>query len=322
MTDKWDTVGVDRRSFLAAGATLAIGVTGGCTGCGKLPTARGSMEPVTDEDIAERATHSEDLTPSNSRYQFVRRMVENGSVTVEGTEPKVHEDRTVVFDGAVYRLSHEVVATEPATSYQFTLNPVDSDVSDGETIRYEDLPAVDRRKFAERGLDDPSFIGFGSTMLYTHEERPKSVLVPDPNVSVIVWDADTRGRWTVDGSYESPLKTYRYASEVVHESAAAYGAEIREEYAFALTGLSARERDIVRTAIEDGYVVAPDESPSEAFWRFAERFGSHDELHRSDEDREADDTPVSGTYLVRYEGTVYWTRVRAPARGPTTSAGG
>lgn len=313
---------MNRRSFLASGATLAIGVTGGCTGCAKLPTARVSMEPVTDEEIAERATHSEDLAPENDRYQFVRRTVENESVTSEGTEPKVPQNHTFVFDGAVYRLSHEVVATELATSYQFTLNPVEGEVADEETIRYEDLPAVDRRKFAERGLDDPSFLGFGSTILYTHEERAKSRLVPDPNFSVVVWDEDTRGRWSVDGSYESPLKTYRYAAEVVHESAAQFGAEIREEYAFALSGLSAGEREIVEAAIEDGYVVSPDESPSEAFWRLAERFGRHDEFYRDDEDHEADDDPISGTYLVRYDGTVYWTRVRAPERRTATGNGG
>lgn len=146
---------MNRRSFLASGATLAIGLTGGCTGCAQVPTARVSMEPVTDEEIAERATYSEDLTPENDRYQFVRRVVENESVTSEGTEPTLPQNHTVVFDGTVYRFAHEVVSSEPATSYQFTLDPVEGEVASSETIRYDELPEVDRRKLAERGLDDP-----------------------------------------------------------------------------------------------------------------------------------------------------------------------
>lgn len=310
---------MNRRSFLAAGATLAIGTTGGCTGCAQMPTAWVSMEPVTDEEIAERATHSEDLTPSNSRYRFVEPVVNDESVTDEGTEPTVPQNHTVVFDGAVYRLTHEVVATEPATSYPFTLNPVDGEVADDETIRYDDLPEVDRQKFEERGLDDPGFLGFGSTILYTQDEREASLLVPDPNFSVIVWGDDTRGRWSVDDCYDTALKTYQYTSEVVHKSAAAYGAAIREEHALALSGLSAGEREIVREAIEDGYAVEPDGSPPDAFWHLAERFGGHDEYRRDGEGSD-DDTPVSGTYLVRYDGTVYWTRVRAPEREMTTDS--
>lgn len=340
---------MDRRSFLAAGATLAIGVTGGCTGCAQASTAKLSMEAMTNEEIAERATRSGNLDPSNSRYEFVQRVVENDSVTVEDTEPRYPENRPFVFDGGVYRLSLDIVDSDPATNYRFTLDPVDGDsstdgdtvgdseVRGGESVRYEELPEVDRRNFAERGLDDPDRLGYSSSMLYTNEERSESVLVPDPEYSIIVWDEDTRGRWTVDGSVATSLQTYRYDSEVVRESAAAYGAAIREEYAFELSGLSEAERDVVTRAIEGGHVVPPDESPTDAFWTLAERFGRRDEFHRDDEDRTADDrtsddrsaddmtsddTPVSGTYIVRYERTVYWTRVRAPARGSTTNAAG
>lgn len=358
---------MNRRSFLAAGATLAAGVTGGCTGCARIPTAKVSMEATTDEEIAVRATRSEDLDPSTDRYEFVRRVIENGPITVEDTEPRYPENRPFVFDGGVYRLSYEIVDSEPATSYRFTLESVDGEVEnggvekggveDGESIRYEELPEVDRRNLAERGLDDPEIVGFSSSILYTREERSESVLVPEPEYAVVVWDEDTRGRWTVDRATETPLKTYRYGSEVVHESAAAYGATLREEYAFELSGLSEAERDIVTQAIDaGGYRIAPDESPPDAFWTLAERFGRRDEFRRPGEDGGGeggdgenggdeggngkngsgeggddesegdedgdDDTPVSGTYLVRYEGTVYWTRVRAPARETTTDVVG
>lgn len=323
---------MNRRSFLATGATLAVGVTGGCTGCARMPTARLSMEPVSDEEIAERATRSADLEPPSSRYRFASRVVENGPVTVEDTEPPFPADSPFVLDGGVYRLSVDIVDSVSATRYRFTLDPADGDDSTegrtkhAETIRYGELPPVDRKKFESDGLDDPDHLGVSAGMVYTDDEQSESVLVPEPEYDVVVWDDGTRGRWRVDGSAPTSLQTYRYDSAVVHESAAEYGASLREEYAFELSGISDAERDVASTAIEDAYVVAPDESPPDAFWTLAERFGRHAEFPRPSSggtpDRETtDDTPVSGTYVVLYDGTAYWTRVRAPARETTETNG-
>lgn len=314
---------MDRREFLASGATLAVAVAGGCTGCARAPAASLHMEPTTDAEIAERVTYRLD-EGSSERYRLVADAVENDAATVKDTDPPLPANRSVVYEDAVYRLSREVVDSAPATAFSFTLDPVEGSVAERETVRFEDLPAVDREKFAARGWADGDFLGFGSSLRYRESEIPKSALVPDPEHSVIVWDAETKGRFEVDGSRETSVKTYRYNAEQVNDSAADYGAKIRERYAFELSGLSSGERDIVSQAIEDqgGYYVPGGEEPPDAVWDLAEQFRSQEEVRYAWEDDE-DDSPsgrVDGTYVVRYDGEVYWTRVRVSREGMTTTA--
>ncbi|NHN61211.1 MULTISPECIES: hypothetical protein [Halorussus] len=316
---------MDRREFLASGATLAIAVAGGCTGCARAPAASLHMEQITDAGIAEKVTYRLDEGPSE-RNRLVADAVENDSATVGDTDPPLPANRSVVYDDAVYRLSREVVASAPATAFSFTLDPVDESVSESETVRFEDLPAVDREKFAARGWADGGFLGVGSSLRYREGEISESALVPEPEHSVIVWNAETRGRFEVDGSRETSLKTYRYEAEQVNPSAEAYGATIRERYAFELSGLSSEERDVVSQAIEDegGYYVPGGEKPPDAVWNLGERFRSQEEVRYAWEDDE-DDSPsgrVDGTYVVRYDGEVYWTRIRVSREGFTTTASG
>ena len=307
---------MDRREFLAAGATLAATVAGGCTGCARAPTASLSMDAVTDAGITRKAL--EDFPTESEEFRFVREAVENGSTTVRVTEPRVPADMPFIHDGAVYRLSHEIVGSEPATSFSFTLNPAKGNFAESETIPYRELPEIDRAKLGLGG-DDP-FLGFGSSLLYTREEIPESMLVPEPEYPVIVWDADTKGRFEVDGSYDTALKTYRYVSEQVAPTAAAYGRRLREEVGFDLSGLSDGERSIVQDAIENehGYTVPPDESPPNALWRLAERFRPQRGVHD-----DPDDSPsMSGSYVVRYEGSWYWTSFYADESKSTGTTDG
>ncbi|WP_435182016.1 twin-arginine translocation signal domain-containing protein [Halorussus sp. AFM4] len=314
---------MDRREFLTAGATLAIAVAGGCTGCARAPAAALRMRPTTDREIAERVTYRlhEGSSPG---YRLVAGAVENGSATAEGTDPPLPANRSVVYDGAVYRLGREVVDSVPATAFSFTLDPVDGSVSESETVGFEDLPAVDREKLAARGWADGDPLGVGSSLRYREREVPESALVPEPDRPVIVWDDETSGRFEVDGSRETSLKTYRYRAEQVDPSAEAYGAEVRERYAFALSGLSSAERDIVSQAIEDegGYYVPGGEKPPDAVWNLARRFRPREEVRSAWEDDEDGRTVpgVDGTYLVRYDGEVYWTEIRVSREAFTTTA--
>ncbi|MFB6095828.1 MAG: hypothetical protein ABEJ74_00380 [Haloferacaceae archaeon] len=309
---------MDRREFLATGASLAIAATGGCTGCARGPSASLRMEPVDDVEIARRVTHRLERDPDAPRYRLVAEAVENGSATVQRTEPVGPERATYVYDGAVYELVRETVDERQATSFQITLNPVDGSVPERETVRFADLPPVDRGKFRERGwVGDDVFLGFGTSLLYFPDEVADSALVPEPERSVIVWDRDTRGRFTVEGSAAVTQKTYRYEARLVDPSAADYGARVRREHVFTLAGLSPAERDLVRTAIEEdrGYTVPADESPPDALYRLRERFAGHEDLERTWEDESVD----TGQYLVRYDGEVYWATVYAPERTGTAS---
>ena len=80
---------------------------------------------------------------------------------------------------------------------------------------------------------------------------------------------------------------------------------MRERFSFELAGLPEAQQGIVETAITDGpYVVGPDETPSDALVTLANRFRGYEQAHGLGEDGEDD---LSGTYLVRYQGGVYWT---------------
>lgn len=306
---------VNRRTFLATGASLAAATVGGCTGCVQGPAASFSMAPVTDAGIAREVTMHLERDEDADRFRLVTEAVENESTTREGTEPPFPRDRPFVYDGTVYELTYEVTESTPATVFSFTLNPVENPPRD-QTVRFETLPAVDREKFRRRGWADGDFLGFGSSLLYLQDEIPDSALVPDPDHPVVVWDADTKGRFTVDGSRDTDLETYRYESRVVNASAAAFGAQVRRRYAFTLSRLTAAERDIVRTAIDEehGFQVPHDETPPDALRRLADRFRPHEDVEAVWEDEdEQRESRVSGNYIVRYDREVYWTRLSVPA---------
>ena len=146
--------------------------------------------------------------------------------------------------------------------------------------------------------------GFGTSILYTHAERDKSALVPDSEYSYIVWGDGSEAAWFVDDASDTTLNTYEYTASQV-ASAAEYGRRMHEQFAFELANLSDAQRDIVETAIsEEQYVVSPDETPPSALVTLADRFRDHEQAHGLVEAGEDD---LSGMYLVRYDGEVYWT---------------
>lgn len=81
-------------------------------------------------------------------------------------------------------------------------------------------------------------------------------------------------------------------------SASAYAADLRESELFNISGLSDAEREVVTEAVEETYY--SESTDDEAFRSVLGRFWSHEAV-RSDE--------YSGSWVVRYEGTVYWADV-------------
>lgn len=309
-----------RRTLLASGAALTLsGLTGlaGCLGfgaetaVGTLPTASLRMEPVSDLTIAKRRTYGRGVDENSSEYDLVRAAVDDGQTTVEDVEPPFPADRPFVFEESVYELSFDVVDSRPATTFFVILDPAEGDVADDESVAYADLPDVDKAVFERRGWDDPGFLGFGTSIRYLDEDVPDSVLVPDPAYSVIVWDAETRGDFSVDGSRETPLQTYAYTADLVADSAATFGRDLRDRYEFTLSGLASDEQEIVTEAIEaeHGYVVPTEESLPEAMQRLGDRFRPQDDVEYAGSEEQEEEPAVDGTYLVRYDDEVYWTRI-------------
>lgn len=317
-----------RRRALLAGGTALLPTLAGCAGLGRsdlaaeAPTARLSMTPVSDADVARRvhyALESGEVDAGTDRATLMNRLTSDGEATTERVDPLLPDDRPVVYDGTVYRLAREVVEETPATVFSVKIDIVDGDERDGRTVAFPDLPAVDRRVLEREGFADGEPVGVGTTVLYTDAEVEASVLVPETDVSIIEWpEHGSEAEWVVDDGYDRTLKRFRYS---VAEStpASEVGADLRERFAWTLSGLPDAERDLVERAIEataaedeHGYVVVPDETPSPAFTSLAERFSRHGQVRGPGE--ETPDTGLSGTYLVHYDRSLYWTVLLTPDR--------
>lgn len=195
-----------------------------------------------------------------------------------------------VYDGGVYRFSYDVNNERPATRYFWTIEPT-NEGGDKATVRFEDLPLLDREKFRFFGLEDGAYgerspLDVGSTFVYANADRDDSALVPTPDRPIIVWGSDRRARFSVtdSNSENATLKTYQYTSEQLAPSVEAYGQQLRERYTFELSGLSNAEWEIVKHATaRRGYTVENGESPPDAFWSLADKFRQHEAVddHRA-----------------------------------------
>ncbi len=315
---------MNRRELLVGCGGLAASALAGCSGLvsksglasqsslvGHLPTASLRMSTITDENIAKRATLTR-LKLGNSDYELVASVVDGDTVTKRGTEPPFQRDRPLVYDDAVYQITYDVTDSKPVTIFWYTLDRADRSGRTADTVAYDDLPKVDQRHLASFGFPDDGILGIGSGFVYLRSEIPDSELVPKPKHAVIDFGDDTRGRFTVDNSHDTELKTYEYSSKLVNDSAAAFGAKIREQCEFALSGLSDRETKIVSQAIraDSGYVVPRDESLPDGMRRLAERFDGQTTLDGVLQNRTGGSSPtLVGDCVVRYDGKPYLARI-------------
>lgn len=186
---------------------------------------------------------------------------------------------------------------------------------EADRVRFDDLPAVDRRVFRENGLADGDVLGIGTQLTYPDSARERSALVP-PTETVIVWGPERKGLF--DSRHESrdaTLVTRRYTAERL-EPAVTYGQRLRERYALDLSSVPEAEAQILRSAAEtEVYEVPRGRTPRAPFRSLADRFRSATDVREATEAHGDGETPRddtgerSGTYLVRFEGTVYLMRL-------------
>ncbi|GAA0657378.1 hypothetical protein [Salarchaeum japonicum] len=276
-----------RREFLAGGTALLALPAAGCIH----PPVVLDMSEATLTDIADE--RSDRLAPDSEEHDIVTAARNNSSVT--RTRPgKLFDDANAVRVGRTfYEVTETAIDTVEVTTYELHIdfNPGDATPSRGE-IEYAELPPAD----AER-LDDAVTLGSRRTaegddisVRYGRAaEVGESVFVPDPEYDILVHDGD-RYRVTVTSERDT-WETYRYAVTEVAAGLSEFVEPIRERYRFTLSGLSEAEREVVETAIDEGYF-----EESDAFQSLVERFHAHEKLSGDD---------AYGTWLVRYEGTEY-----------------
>lgn len=302
-----------RRALLATAVTSLPAIVAGCTSPGgfggsnaaaEAPTARLELTMIADAKLPTKVLYTVRPAEGNdATAQLFDRILDSGATT-KATRPPLPEQQHLAYQEGVYELSYDVIEKTPATRYSVKVDIVTDSVTEAEAIRFADLPKTDQEKFAAHGLADGNPVGIGTTFLYTDAERQQSVLVPESEYSYITWENGTEAEWVVDDAYDMMLNTYRYTAEQV-ATTADYGQQMRERFTFELAGLPEAQRDVVETAITDRqYIVGPDEAPSDAVVALVNRFRGHEQAHGLDEKGEDD---LSGTYLVQYQGDVYWT---------------
>lgn len=289
-----------RQHLLAVVALLLLTMLAGCEAAGSI-----EMDPVSDADIADRASRSLERTGGpaaepDAEARMLRSALENGTGTIDATSPPVRRGRPFEHDGAYYDLSWSVVGERTETMVAVEIDYNSTDPS-GERIDYADLPAPDRRAMdallPPRHERDTEGYDFGASTRYNDTEIEGSVLAPEQRYDVVVYEGEAYPI-RVDGTREVTVNTYRYTATKVADDRDEFVADLKEEHLFALSGLSESERSVVEAAIEDGYYAEDDDD--EAFRSLLSRFRQHEPVVGEE---------AHGEWLVRYEGEVYWANV-------------
>lgn len=287
-----------RRHYLASTAALLAGPLAGCAH----PNAVLEMSELSDAEIAERASRSVANFPP-ARH-IVAEAVENGSTTVSGRSRPLETERPFVYEGRYYELSVTETGQRETTEFSIRIDYDTSGTPEGTAVDYDDLPAVDRDALdalLPPPAEDHDHEGFdlGVGAAYSEAEQAESVLVPVQEYDAVGYEGE---RYSIDVGDGRPVTVtdYRYEAAEIASTAEAFGASVREEYVFTLSGLSEAEREIVEEATDDGYY---EDGADDAFESLARRFHEHEGVETDD---------GGGDWLARYEGTDYWAELRHP----------
>lgn len=291
---------MDRRRTFALVGLLVLGVLAGCSSGDSI-----DLQPVTnDTELATMASQSTTLPATGPTRErgFVRTVIENGSATTRGRGPPIEDGLPFAHEGRYYNLSRTVVDRQPGTAvdigidYNGSTSAAGPPGDDSGMVTYASLSARDREAIdqllpprTDRRTEGADF-GLGIT--YNETEQNRSVLLSG-RVDAVTYEGETYPV-DVDETRHVTIKTYRYTASIVANSTAAYASELRESYLFGLAGLSAGERQVVETAIDETYHA--DGTDDEAFRSVVAAFRRHRAIRSMSSE---------GTWLVRYDGKTY-----------------
>ncbi|GAB3690551.1 hypothetical protein GCM10028857_27040 [Salinarchaeum chitinilyticum] len=279
---------MQRRQFLASGAALCSVAAAGCAH----PAVVLDLTEATPDELADEASMAAE--PGSEEAVIVGAAGEDGSTTLTGRGERFRRTSTVRVDGAVYDVSEHRVGSSNVTVYDlgFDFDPADATPERGE-IAVEALPAVDRHRLDPLLTPEPQSRSDGVDVTdewgTAAELGNQSVFVPDQQYDVIVDGAD-RYRVHVSAETES-LPEYRYEVTQIAPSVEAFAQQLRDQYLFALEGLSDDERSVVEEAIDGAYF-----DDDDAFQSVVDRIHQHEGLNEDD---------FYGTWLLEYESAAY-----------------
>ncbi|WP_299333380.1 hypothetical protein [Haloplanus sp.] len=302
------------RLVIAVGVTLCLVALAGCS----QPAGSFSMDAVNDTELADNAstpiTEEElelaDPEGRNRGERVLGRAVRNESTTVTAPEPPHSANETVYRTGdRFYTLSYTTVDTTTGRQVTYRLDgnvtAAEADENGWTVADYDDLPPVDKA-----ALHTP----VSSFSRDTEENRSLPEGIEEERAYS---PAELNRSATANGQYDAirhegtlieldvvsreprPLTVYRYQPHPVADGADSYAACLRDAYAFELSGLDSDTRAVVAEATNGTY--RTENTSDTAFRSILDRF--HDRTAVSA-------TARSGSWLVRYDGNLYWTNLR------------
>jgi hypothetical protein len=307
------------RLVIAVGVTLCFVALAGCS----QPAGSFSMDAVNDTELADNASTAlseKDLKVENvdrrsrserTQIAVLRRAAQNESTTVTAPEPPHSANETVYRTGdRFYTLSYTAVDTTTGQQVTYRLDPNVTAAAveeNGWTVAdYDDLPPVDKA-----ALHPP--VSYLSRDSLEEDEIPSEGI----EEKQVYARAESNRSATANGQYDAirhegtlieldvvsreprSLTVYRYQPRPVADGADSYAACLRDAYAFELSGLDSDTRAVVAEATDGTY--RTENTSDTAFRSILDRF--HDRTAVSA-------TARSGSWLVRYDGRLYWTDLR------------
>jgi hypothetical protein len=261
-----------RRALLSATVT-GLAATAGCLGpafgfgtdCPRGADLR--LRSTTDADTADGASDPvESLSPPERAA--ARDAIGGAEPTMwvpEPSSPPFADSDFLVADGTYVAAETDVVSTANRTGYEFTMETGPETTATGDAVAFADLPAVDRvalyaalgypsRREMER-FERARAISIGGLLAYPDDEaESRAELVPEPTSDALrLGGRDFRFR--IERTKPTTVETRRVTVRTVADSTDAFAALVYDRYGVDLDDrdLSVEQRDIVETAIADGY---------------------------------------------------------------------
>jgi hypothetical protein len=283
---------MNRRRVFGVGGLLVLVLLTGCSAAGSL-----DMEPATDDRIAEQASRTVPETADEpiDIGRAVRSAIENGSATARSQAERLEPGLPFRSDGRYYNVTSSVVNRQPGTFYRLGID-YNGTAPATATVAYSDLSARDRAildtVLPPKGVKNRPGSDWHLDATYTTSEHNQSVLFSE-GVDAVRYEGEVYPI-TVSERNPTTVLTRQYTATVVTTSTAAYAQQLRSNYVFPLGDLSDAERSVVTEAISDSYYA--DSDSDDAFARVLERFVRQTAIQQNE---------YRGTWLVRYDGTVY-----------------
>lgn len=235
--------------------------------------------------------------PRPQDVPIVDRTVRDGSTTAVVLDSELRDGKYLRGpDGAFHRLVVRTVAEERRRVLEVHLEN-DQTIDRTTARRAGDLPTVDRRIVREAFLEE----GLGAGDVQRFDRLPhlvRRVLDDDQRAASELADGRVeallyRGRtYTVDVEWDRESVAVRWfqATQVAPDQKS-FLAKLREQYRFELSGLSAAERDLVGSAVDER--LGREDADGDAFDAVVERLQAHESL------------PEISEWLVRHDGVEY-----------------